>query len=239
MSNHRPIGSDDPSFDDVVLEALAEAHATPPPPALRSRLLIAARASAGAAAARRAATRWRTLGSLAAATTLVMGGLLASVLRHGGARESELAQLRAANADLEARLDVQGKSLVALREALESQAQVLRVLAGPRTLVATLAPPGGQTASGRVVVDASTGEAALVVVGLDAPGEGKTYELWAIRGNRPPEPAGLFAGGGTAVAQMSRVPDPTSVTTFAVSIEPSGGSTSPTGPIVLAGPVRS
>jgi hypothetical protein len=239
MSNHRPIGSDDPSFDDVVLEALAEAHATPPPPALRSRLLIAARASAGAAAARCAATRWRRLGSLAAATTLVMGGLLAGALRHGGARESELAQLRAANADLEARLDVQGKSLVALREALESQAQVLRVLAGPRTLVATLAPPGGQTASGRVVVDASTGEAALVVVGLDAPGEGKTYELWAIRGNRPPEPAGLFAGGGTAVAQMSRVPDPTSVTTFAVSIEPSGGSTSPTGPIVLAGPVRS
>src|SRR5579875_3557300 len=128
MSNHRPIGSDDPSFDDVVLEALAEAHATP---ALRSRLLIAARASAGAAAARRAATRWRRLGSLAAATTLVMGGLLAGALRHGGARESELAQLRAANADLEARLDVQGKSLVALREALESQAQVLRVLAGP------------------------------------------------------------------------------------------------------------
>jgi anti-sigma-K factor RskA len=205
MSDHKPIESDDPPLDDVALEALAEAYATPPPPALRDRLLAAA--SAGAAA-RRAATRWRTLGSLAAATTLVMGGLLASVLRHSGARESELAQ-------------------------------VLRVLAGPRTLVATLAPTAGQPASGRVVVDASTGEAALVVVGLDAPGEGKTYELWAIRGDRPPAPAGLFAGGRTAVAQMPRVPDPTSVTAFAVSIEPSGGSTSPTGPIVLAGPVRS
>jgi hypothetical protein len=152
MSDHRPIESDDPPLDDVALEALAEAYATPPPPALRDRLLAAA--SAGAAA-RRAATRWRTLGSLAAATTLVMGGLLASVLRHSGARESELAQ-------------------------------VLRVLAGPRTLVATLAPTAGQPASGRVVVDASTGEAALVVVGLDAPGEGKTQDIRALGDPRRP-----------------------------------------------------
>ena len=129
------------------------------------------------------------------------------------------------------------RSLVGLKEALDAQAQMLRVLSGPRTLTASLAPKPGFVGSGRVLVDATTGEAHVVLAGLPSPGPGKTYELWAIRGDRPPEPAGLLGAGGdpAAAARVDRIAAPSDVAAFAVSIEPEQGSTSPTGPIVLVG----
>ena len=42
--------------------------------------------------------------------------------------------------ELSSRLDEQGRTLASLREAVAAQAQVLRVLAGPHTLTANLAP---------------------------------------------------------------------------------------------------
>ena len=91
------------------------------------------------------------------------------------------------------------------------------------------------------MVDAATGDVALVAADLATLAPGKAYELWAIRGDRPPEPAGVFvptAGNATAV-RLPRVTDPRSVSAFAISIEPTGGSTSPTGAIVLVGAVAS
>jgi len=74
------------------------------------------------------------------------------------------------------------------------------------------------------------------LAGMRDPGAGKTYELWAIRPNTPPEPAGLLDVRGAAlVARVDTVPRPQDVVAFAVSIEPAGGSKSPTGPIVLVG----
>jgi anti-sigma-K factor RskA len=97
------------------------------------------------------------------------------------------------------------------------------------------------TGAGRVLVDAASGDAAIVLSGLAPIEEGKAYELWAIRGKKAPEPAGMVAvsdehGGALRVPS---VPRPSEVTAFAVSIEPRGGSTSPTGPIVLVGAVAS
>jgi anti-sigma-K factor RskA len=135
-------------------------------------------------------------------------------------------------------MDVQEKTLVGLRESLEAQAQMLRVLSGPRTLTASLAPKEGFAGSGRVLVDAETGEAHVVLAGLPSPGPGKTYELWAIRRRRPargPDRRRRDAGHGRARRAhrhaVQRWP------AFAVSIEPEGGSASPTGPIVLVGKV--
>jgi hypothetical protein len=105
-------------------------------------------------------------------------------------------------------MDTQEKTLVGLRTALESQAQMLRVLSAPRTVTASLAPQGGFSGSGRVLVDAQTGEAHVVLAGLPSPGPGKTYELWAIRGSNPPEPAGLVDVGTTpaTAARVERIP---------------------------------
>ena len=106
-------------------------------------------------------------------------------------------------------------------------------------MVATLSPQPGVRAGGRVVVDVTSGETAILISGLAPAPAGKTYELWAIRGDRAPEPAGLFSvvTGDWVAMRMPSVVRATEVTAFAVSIEPAGGSTTPTGPIVLSGAV--
>src|SRR5207253_135478 len=103
-----------------------------------------------------------------------------------------------------------------------AQAEVRRVIGAPRTLSASLAPKEGIAGSARVLVDAASGESVIVVSGLAPAPEGKTYELWALRGDRPPEPAGLFAVGteGSIARRSARVERPGEVTAFAVSIEP-------------------
>jgi anti-sigma-K factor RskA len=239
MRDDEPIGVDERELDDMALEALAESHATAPPRALRARLLETARAEARAARTARALGRWRIVGAVAATVALVTTGLLAREAQHGAAQATALAELAAANASLERRLDDQGRTLVGLREALDAQGQVLRVLGGPRTLSASLAPKEGYAGSGRVLVDAESGEAAIVLAGLPAAAAGTTYELWAIRGDRPPEPAGLLAvgAGPTTAARIAPVRAPGEVAAFALSIEPAGGSQSPSGPIVLVGKV--
>jgi len=230
---------DERELDDAVLHALAEAYATPPPPALRSRVLGEARREAAARDLERRLGRWRVVGSLAAAAALVLGGLLARETRPHGEQAVEPGALARANQELQERFDQQSRSVTNLLQALNAQGQILQILGGARTLSAMLSPKEGGKGSGHVLVDAASGNAALVVSGLGPLPEGQTYQLWAIRGDRPPEPAGLFAGGakGEVAAHVERVERPGEVTAFAVSIEPGGGSESPTGPIVLVGPV--
>ncbi len=241
MPEDRNIGVDERPLDDAALEALAAAYATPPRPGLRARVLAAAR-SEGPGRDRSVFARWRIAGAAAAGLVLVLGGLLAREARRAATQATALASLAHDNQELAARLGEQERTLAGLRESLAAQAQVLRVLGGPRTLTAALAPTaeGGQ-GSGRVLVDANSGDAAVVLAGLGPAPAGTIYELWAIRGERAPEPAGLFATAaeGPVAARAERIERPAEVTAFAVSIEPVGGSKSPTGPIVLAGAVAS
>jgi anti-sigma-K factor RskA len=123
--------------------------------------------------------------------------------------------------------------------AFDAQAAVRRLVGGPRVLTASLAPQGTTGGAGRVLVDANTGDAAIVLSGLPPAAAGKTYELWALRGTQAPEPAGLVTvaaarGGAIRVPKVAR---PSEVTAFAVSVEPAGGSPAPTGPVILVGPV--
>lgn len=247
MPDDRIIGVEERELDDAALEALAEAYAVAPSPGLRERVLATAHAEAGAERARRALPRWRAVGALAATLALALGGLLVRETRvRGGqtaqleAQQDQLAALARTNTELTARLETQERTLVGLRESLDAQARALRILGGPRTLSASLAPKEGFSGGGRVHVDAETGEGAVVLAGVEALPQDKVYELWAIRGDNPPEPAGLLTGaGGTAyVTQLAKLDRPGEVKAFAVSIEPAGGSKSPTGPIVLVGAVQ-
>ena len=244
MRDDPMIGVEDPALDAAAIEALAEVHATAPPARLRARLLEQAgrdRAEARARDALRAVTRWRAVGAIAAGVALALVGYAARQTQTIGQRRAQLAALASTNAELTARLDEQGRTLAGLRESVAAQAQILRVLAGPRTVTASLGPKEGVTASGRVVLDAATGEGAIVVSGLEPLGPDQAYELWAIRGDRPPEPAGLFAASDARaltgrVAPVDRVAE---VTAFAISIEPAAGSKQPTGRIVMVGAVAS
>src|SRR5207244_1707970 len=111
---------------------------------------------------------------------------------------------------LGARLDEEGRAGATLRGSLAAQTEVLRVIGARRTLSASLAPKEGVAGSGRVLVDAASGESVIVVSGLAPAPEGRTYELWALRGDRPPEPAGLFAVGpeGSLARRSARVERP-------------------------------
>jgi anti-sigma factor RsiW len=110
------------------------------------------------------------------------------------------------------------------RSALAQQRAAAQVLADPD---ARSVPLSG--ADGRLVVSGS-GQAALVVNDLERPPDGKAYEIWVIRDNRP-EPAGLFAEG--RLVPLDRpVPDDSTV---AVTVEDDQGVTQPTGqPIFTA-----
>ena len=242
------LGTDEHELDDVALEALAVAYAEPAPRRLRERLLAEVARDRERAQATRRLRRTRIVGALAASVALVSAGLLARELQQVRGIGSELAALKQQNGVLATRLDEQGRVLGArldqqnallagLHEALDVQSQIIRLVGGPRVLTATLAPQKGVTGTGRVLVDAMTGDAAVMISGLAPVEEGKAYELWAIRGKKPPEPAGMVAVGAVhgGAVRVPTVPRPSEVTAFAVSIEPSGGSSSPTGPIVLVG----
>jgi anti-sigma-K factor RskA len=238
------IGIDDPVLDDAMIEALAEAHAALPPARLRARVLEQARQDSLKMRARQnahALRRWRAVGAIAATAVLAVLGYAMRQSRIAEVRTAQLAALASTNAELSARLDEQGRTLAGLRESVAAQAQVLRVLAGPRTITASLGPKEGVSATGRVVIDAATGEGAIVVSGLAPVGPDRVYELWAIRGDRPPEPAGLFpsAEGRALAGRVAPLARLAEVTAFALSIEPAAGSQQPTGPIVMVGPIAS
>jgi anti-sigma factor RsiW len=85
-------------------------------------------------------------------------------------------------------------------------------------------------AQGSLIVS-STGSAALAISRLPDPPAGKTYEAWVVEGGRP-QPAGLFSGGSPAIVRLQRtVPSGAAV---AVTLERSGGVTSPQGTRILS-----
>ena len=239
MTPDTTMNGDPVEIDDLALEALAEAYAEPAPPRLRVRLMAEVVATRERTLAARRVRRTRMVGALAAAMALVMGGLLVREQRQHRDQSADIAALTKQNGVLTARLEEQGRTLAGVREALDGQSEILRLIGGPRVRTAVLAPQGGGGAAGRVLVDAMSGDAAVVLTGLAPVPEGKSYELWAIRGKQAPEPAGLVPVNAQRSAAMS-VPGleaPNEITAFAVSIEPHGGSPSPTGPIVLVGAV--
>jgi len=239
MRENEPIGVDERALDDLALEALAEAHATRPPSALRTSVLAAARADSEARALVRSRRRWRVVGAVAASALVALAGLLAQSTRRLAVTGEQLAAMSAEFATLEGRLASERRRLVSLQEAVDAQAQFLRVLDGVQLRSASLAPTEGRPGRARVLLDTETGETAVVLAGVPVLEPGKTYELWAIRGTKAPEPAGLLAvadASGAAV-HVAPIAQPGDVTAFAISIEPAGGSPSPTGPVVLVGGV--
>jgi anti-sigma-K factor RskA len=127
--------------------------------------------------------------------------------------------------------------LGALADAAAVQQQALELLDRPGTRLVPLAPQPGQTA--RAVAIVNLGESRAVIASATLPPQpGKTYQLWVIREAAPPAPAGFLRAtdGGAAgevdpVALRGAPPD-----ALAVSLEPTGGSPSPT-QVLLVGRV--
>ncbi|AZM51281.1 anti-sigma factor [Streptomyces sp. WAC 01529] len=106
--------------------------------------------------------------------------------------------------------------------------QVAEVLAAGDARTHTASLPGG--ARGVVVTSASQNRAVFSVSGLDAPPEGKVYELW-FNDDGTMRPAGLLdRDQSTQITLMDGTID--QADGMGITIEPSGGSKTPTLPPV-------
>ncbi|MET8258094.1 anti-sigma factor [Micromonospora sp. NPDC005553] len=183
--------------DDAVIEAT--------PPGLRERTLAQAartpqlRVSSAGASGGRQAGRWRQLTVAAAAAVLVAGGASAVTWTVSNDRISE----EQASSD-------QARQIAAVLDAPDA-----RVF--ERSL-----PPGG---AATVVVSRDRDRGVVLLRDLPAPGAGRIYELWLIRGSEPRKVGQLAEGDRAATTVIGPVAE---AGTFGVSNEPVGGSVAPT-----------
>jgi anti-sigma-K factor RskA len=114
---------------------------------------------------------------------------------------------------------------------------LVALFSSPQTVTVNLAAKAPiTTGSGRVVYNSKQG--ALVYEGtLPSLAADKSYELWVIPQTGNPIAAGVFSvdpnGDGSVV--LPKIPAGVSAKAFAVTIEPSGGGSAPTGPMAQVG----
>jgi hypothetical protein len=247
---------------DAVGDALAYAvPLVPAPPALRDRVLLAVEAdlattkreSLPAAPPRRATPRpdapaptyspgpWPPPDRVAAsapapkrggwlgglAPALAFAGVLVGAL--SGVYALKLrSQLALVRADLE-RVQAENQEL----------ARVMDVVGSPRLrLVALGGQPASPKSEGRVLWSPDAKKAVFYAYGLPRPPAGKDYQLWVIEGSTP-RSEGVFPVDEKGQAQhvLPEVPGAGGVGAFAVTLEPAGGLSAPSGPMVLLGAV--
>jgi anti-sigma-K factor RskA len=131
--------------------------------------------------------------------------------------ENELADLRQDNTYLTNEFDL----LKAGYQGLQSEIDIVK---NPAYIAITMKGSAVSPASASVVYwDKSTGDLYVNAINLPAPSAGQQYQLWALKDGKPID-AGVFDINGT-IQQMKKI---TEADAFAVTLEPAGGSISPT-----------
>jgi anti-sigma-K factor RskA len=196
---------------------------------------IAARLGAGRA---RSWARVGPVGWAAVAAAAVALLFLQLERMESSRRRDEASQARALADSASAERERLRAELRQLEGTAALQRDALALLDRPGTRLVPLAPQPGQT--GRAVALLNLAEGRTVIAASSLPPEtGKVYQLWVIRGAAPPRPAGFMqpTAGASAAGEIDRAllqegpPD-----ALAVSLEPAGGSPSPT-QVVLVGRV--
>jgi anti-sigma-K factor RskA len=201
-----------------------------PSPAVKERLLRAARGAASrdlrqqgpAAPEPQGATGWWTWVLAAAAAVLAAASLV--LWNQNKHLDHELADMRAAMQEQQKQLDY-ARNVAHLIEAKD-------------TISVALAPmPGMPQGAAHVMYNAKMGM--LMYDGwIDPPPQDKSYQLWIVPMDGAPISAGVFNPVTDDSAHwMTKMPVGVAVKAFAVTLEPAGGMSQPTGPKVLAGPV--
>jgi anti-sigma-K factor RskA len=136
--------------------------------------------------------------------------------------------------------------LARLSDTVNQTRQELAVTRADREL---LAAPGAQTATlagtkvaerarARLTFDDRTGRSILVAADLPPAPAGKAYQLWFIAGGSPPIPGNVFTTDRSGNAELRDIIPPAgrlSAVVYAVTLEPAGGVSAPTGEIYLKG----
>ncbi len=137
----------------------------------------------------------------------------------------------------EKRLDALARDADQLKAELRSQQSVVAILRDPATQVVALGGlPPAPDARARVVWHEKAG-GLFAATGLPAPPVGKAYQLWAIAGSNAPVSAGVFSvdASGAASLTVRPLPGVSTVSAFAVTLEPAGGLPAPSGEMYLLG----
>jgi anti-sigma-K factor RskA len=94
-----------------------------------------------------------------------------------------------------------------------------------------------QQAFGKVVIDPDGGSAVISMYKLPDTPDGMTYQLWAIRDGKPSS-IGLFtvSTDGRGFLVLNGITDAKCIESFAVTIEPEGGTPEPSGMMYLTSP---
>lgn len=139
---------------------------------------------------------------------------LAEAEAGAAAAQGNMAQLRAENE--------------ALRDQLQQQTDVLAMLREPgaRSLTVGDATGGNPAAAGTLLTDAG-GEGRFIAAHLQPLAAGQTYQLWLIDGETPIS-AGVFNVDEAGNGALDLDALPPSFNAVGVSIEPEGGSPTPT-----------
>ncbi|HVF50984.1 MAG TPA: anti-sigma factor [Pyrinomonadaceae bacterium] len=171
-------------------------------------------------------------GAIAASLAIIaLSATLLTVWQRNKEMRAEMARLGARADQLAARADLSEQQLARAREERE-------MLTAPGARIVALAgTKAAPDAHATVAFDPRTGSAMLLAADLPPAPAGKAYQLWFIAGGRAPMPGKVFntdaSGRGTL---RDRVPaEATAAPTFAVTLEPSGGTSAPTSEPYLVG----
>ncbi|NQU36352.1 MAG: anti-sigma factor [Actinobacteria bacterium] len=112
-------------------------------------------------------------------------------------------------------------------ETLTAQSQMIAdLVASPDTIIRSM-PMGDATSS--IVMSPSQGQAMMIAQGVPALPAGQTYELWTLTADGDARPAGVWAPGPNGTAAVPLEGDLSQTSAVAVTIEPTGGSATPSG----------
>ena len=208
--------------NDSALLALSVSGATPPTRA-RARVLAAIGQEPRLTRIVQSRPRWWSLAPIfATAAIAIFAILLMGQLFEYRGRVLDLQQQHAADQQRSDRAN-----------------EILATLSDPSavhiSLVAANALPQPH---GRVIYVSKTGRLLFIASNCRPLPANKVYELWLLpKDNKLPIPAGTFApdARGMATVVFPTLPSGLEAKAFAITVEPQGGSTSPTMPIVMLG----
>jgi anti-sigma-K factor RskA len=112
----------------------------------------------------------------------------------------------------------------------QEQARIAGVLASGDVRVRSTAATGGGTVT--VALSPSLNDGVVMLNGVPAPPAGKTYQLWLITGQNPASAGVMEPGQGAALLNSVGTAD-----TLGLTLEPLGGSSRPTLPILAGVPL--
>jgi len=130
-------------------------------------------------------------------------------------------------------------SFAQLRQVQSQQARLLSQIENAQVALAMLSSPNiqtvqisGENVSGTILLDKEHNQAFLVIAGLPALTDDQIYQIWLVKPDGGRDSAGLFRSESGQAYTTKTISSPQTFSNYlglGVTVEPAGGSNSPTG----------